>query len=227
MLRIGAIVQVRMSSRRLPGKVLKNVNGKPLLQYVLEKLEHCSSLKEFVVATSLEKSDDPIEAFCKKYNVSYYRGSLNDVASRFKEVSERNQWNAFVRVNGDSPLIDSCLIDKGIDLYGDGNFDLVTNIFPRTYPSGQSIEVVRVSTFKNVYSRFSNSDDFEHVTNFFYRNPQEYKIFNFSSKTDYGKIHMSVDTPEDIQLFSTIISKMIKPHWEYRIDELIKLVRDI
>lgn len=225
--KIGAIVQARMSSQRIPGKVLQEVKGKPILQYIIERLEHCCTIKEFVIATSREKSDDKIEEFCVKKNVHCCRGSLNDVASRFKEISENKHWDAFVRINGDSPLIDQHLIDAGVNYYFDGTFDLVTNLFPRSYPSGQSVEIVRAGTFNKVYSRMNDHDDFEHVTRFFYQNPKEFKIFNFVSSIDYSQIHLSVDTPYDMHIFSTILKRMIRPHWDYHLEEIIRMYREI
>ncbi len=227
MIKIGAIVQVRMSSQRLPGKVLYEVYGKPLLQYILESIEHCSAINKVIIATSLEKSDDPVEEFCNKHHTPCYRGSLNDVASRFREISEKERWDAFVRINGDSPLIDYHLIDKGTNLYRDGHFDLVTNVFPRTHPSGQSVEIVRSSTFKKVYHRMNDSGDFEHVTKFFYHNPKEFKIFNFTSSIDCSSIHLSVDTQEDMQMFSKIIGKMVRPHWDYTLEDVLKINREL
>jgi spore coat polysaccharide biosynthesis protein SpsF len=226
MQKIGVIVQARMSSKRLPGKILKIVDGKPLLLFIVEKLVRCKNFTEFVIATSDHESDDPVESFCKKNNVSYYRGSLNDVASRFNEVSENYQWDAFVRINGDSPLIDPYLIDKGVELFRQGKFDLVTNISPRTFPPGQSVEVVKTQTFKNVYSKITTDEDFEHVTKYFYKNPEKFDIVNFSSNFNYGNIHFTVDTPEDFQQFSAIVTKMKKPHWEYHVDDLVKILED-
>ena len=227
MWKIGAIVQARMSSQRLPGKVLMEVNGRPILHYIIERLEHCSTIKEFVIATSREKSDDQVEEFCNEKQVPCYRGSLNDVASRFKEISENKPWDGFVRINGDSPLIDQYLVDKGINLYRNGNFDLVTNVFPRSYPQGQSVEIVRVGTFKKVYPRINRHDDREHVTRFFYQDTKEFKIFNFASLTDYSSIHLSVDTYQDMQVFSDIINLMRRPHWDYHLEEIIRMYREI
>jgi len=227
MRKIGAIVQARMSSQRLPGKVLQEVKGKPILHYIIERLEHCCTIKEFVIATSREKSDDQIEEFCIKKHVQCCRGSLNDVASRFKEISESKQWDAFVRINGDSPLIDQDLIDAGVNYYLDGTFDLVTNVFPRSYPQGQSVEIVRAGTFKKVYPRMNDHDDLEHVTRFFYQNPKEFKIFNFTSLADYSSIHLSVDTHQDMQIFSDIVNRMRRPHWDYHLEEIIRMYREI
>lgn len=227
MMKIGAIVQARMSSQRLPGKMLHEVQGKPLLQYIIERLEHCSRITDFVIATSSERSDDKIEEFCKSKKIPCYRGSLNDVASRFQEISEKKHWDVFVRINGDSPLIDQDLISAGIDHFLQGKYDLVTNVFPRSYPPGQSVEIVRTPTFTRVYSRIKDDDDFEHVTRYFYQNQKDFKIFNFSSTTNYSQIHLSVDTSHDMSVFSTIIKRMQRPHWDYHLEEIISLYKEI
>ncbi len=227
MQKIGAIVQARMSSQRLPGKVLQEVNDKPILQYIVERLEHCCTIKEFVIATSQEKSDDQIEEFCINKNVQCCRGSLNDVASRFKEISENKRWDAFVRISGDSPLIDQHLIDMGVNYYLGGPFDLVTNVFPRSYPQGQSVEIVRAGTFKKIYPQMADQDDLEHVTRFFYQNPKEFRIFNFASSIDYSQIHLAVDTHQDMQFFSGIINKMTRPHSDYHLEEIIRIYREM
>jgi len=225
MQRIGAIVQARMSSRRLPGKILKEIHGKPLLLYITESLAHCSTLCDLVIATSAEESDDPVETFCKDKNLQLYRGSLNNVASRFLEISRRRKWDAFVRVNGDSPLIDPQLVDRGAELFCSDRFDLVTNVFPRTFPPGQSVEVVNCATFQSLYSVLSSEEDFEHVTRYFYQNPDEFRIKNFTSETDYSRIHLAVDTPEDFRFISSIISKMHKPHWEYHVSDIVEIIK--
>ena len=223
----GAILQARMSSQRLPGKVLRNIHGKPMLQYLLERLEHCLFLDEIVIATSVHKNDDPVSVFCDEHNIACYRGSLEDVAGRFLGVLEEYEWQVFVRVNGDSPLLDPHLIDQGIMLYNKGRFDIVTNVFPRTFPLGQSVEVVNGDTFRRYYSRLEAGADHEHVTAFIYRNPDEYKIRNFTSQNDYSTIHLSVDTPHDLEVVSRIIGSMDRPHWEYALKDILDIYNRI
>jgi len=222
-MKIGAIVQARMNSQRFPGKVLHNIAGRPMLEYLLERITRCQTLDAIVVATSQEPSDGPIADFCKKSGVVCYRGPLFDVAGRFKEVLDKYQFDGFVRVNGDSPLLDQRLVDKGVKIFRKGGFEIVTNVLKRTYPAGQSIEILNALTFIKGYKLMQDPQDFEHVTKFFYRNSQNFKIFNFVSRNDYSKIQLSVDTPEDLKAISLIITRMNNPHWQYGIEEILKL----
>ncbi len=222
-MKIGAIVQARMNSQRFPGKVLHKIAGRPMLQYLLERVTHCRSLDAIVVATSQELSDAPIADFCKKSGVACYRGPLFDVAGRFKEVLDKYKFDVFVRVNGDSPLLDQRLVDKGVRIFHQGGFEIVTNVLKRTYPVGQSIEILSACTFIKGYKLMQGPQDFEHATRFFYRNRKNFKIFNFVSDKDYSKIQLSVDTPEDLRAISLIITRMNKPHWQYGIEEILRL----
>ena len=132
-----------MNSNRLPNKALTNISGIPLLQRVINKISFSDRVSSIVVATSDKKSDDPIALFCKKNKVKYFRGNLNNVANRFKELLISQEANAFIRINGDSPLIDSNLINIAVDYFKVGTCDIVTNIFPRSFPKGQSVEVLK------------------------------------------------------------------------------------
>lgn len=224
---IGVILQARLSSRRLPGKVLHKIAGKPMLQYILERLEHCEYVETCVVATSTEERDLQIVNFCKEYGVNCYQGSLGDVAGRVKELLGIYHFDGFVRVNGDSPLLDQRLIDKGLKIFLKGNVEIVTNIFPRTYPKGQSVEIFRSDIFRNGYHLMEEKEDFEHVTKFFYKNRQHYKIKNFAFKEYLGEIQLSVDTTQDMERFSRIVAKMEKPHWQYNLQEILNIYREV
>ena len=214
-----------MSSKRLPGKVLLRIHGKPMLQYLLDGLKHCSVLDELVVATSIEPTDDPILNFCKAYGVACQRGSLEDVAWRFVEVTKNLKCDAFVRINGDSPLLDHRLVSKAVDLFKAGDYDIVTNAQRRTFPKGQSVEVIRSSTFKAVYPLMKTAHQKEHVTPYFYLNKGEFSIYNFESGKDYGQIQLSVDTQEDMIKVERLVSCMSKPHWEYSFEDFVTLLQ--
>ena len=225
-MKIGTIIQARMSSQRLPGKVLCEVDGKPILQYLLERLERCRGLDLIVVATSIDETDVSIEKFCKEYGVKCYRGPLLNVAGRFKEILERDKLDIFVRVSGDSPLLDPCLIEYGMDIILSGNFDIVTNVLQRTYPVGQSVEIIRTDTYCTAYELMQGKEELEHVTKYFYKNRDAYKICNFESGKDYGGIRLAIDTKEDMNTFKGIVSKMKKPHLEYKLQDILSIYRD-
>ena len=216
-----------MSSQRFPGKALHKVAGKPILQYLLERLDHCSSLDGVVIATSTEDSDTPIVHFCLERGVTCYRGSLYNVAGRFKEVLDVYHFDGFVRVSGDSPLLDQRLIEKGVGIFLKGDFDIVTNILPRTYPAGQSVEVLRSNTFRRAYRLMREDEDLEHVTRYFYKNRCHFRLFNFASGEDHSKIHLSVDTERDMNTFAAIIARMDRPHWQYGLREILQFYQDV
>jgi spore coat polysaccharide biosynthesis protein SpsF len=212
-----------MGSQRLPGKVLQPVLGKSLLQYLLERLGKAEGLDGIVVATSEAEADSQIETFCMKAGVPVFRGSILDVAGRMTGALEAHPFDAFVRVNGDSPFLDQRLIDHGIRLFHQGMYDLVTNVHPRTYPKGESVEILRSSTFCAAYCEMTEKEDLEHVTSYFYRNETRFHICNFESKERWGEIQLSVDTPEDMSLFAAILSRMTRPHWEYSLKEILDI----
>lgn len=222
-LRIGAIVQARMGSERFFGKVLHRVAGQPLLQYLLERLKHSCCREAIVVATSLEASDDPIAAFCQGQGVFCHRGSLLNVASRFREVLDIYRFEGFVRVNGDSPLLDQQLIERGVEIFLRGDYEIVTNVWPRTYPAGQSVEVLAAETFKQGLARMRDPEDLEHVTKFFYKNSEDFRIFNFNAVENLSSVHLATDTRKDMEIFAAIIAGMTKPHWQYGLKEILEI----
>ena len=214
-----------MSSQRFPNKVLYRVAGKPMLQYLLERLEHCNCLDAIVVATSVEDSDTPIVDYCAQHSVAFYRGSLSNVAGRFKEALDVYQFDCFVRVTGDSPLLDQRLIEKGVSIFLSGDLDLVTNVLPRTYPKGQSVEVLRTSTYQRTYPRMQEAEDLEHVTRFFHKHPEGFRIHNFAWAENLNDIQLSVDTWQEMDSFATIVTKMTRHHWEYTLEDIIQIYR--
>jgi spore coat polysaccharide biosynthesis protein SpsF (cytidylyltransferase family) len=224
---ITAIIQARMSSKRYPGKVLHPVSDKNILQFIIERLKLIPLLSDIFVATSIEDSDLPVKKFCDDNNIRCFQGSLKDVAGRFNSLLTKFPCDAFVRVNGDSPLIDHNLISEGLSIFADGNYDLVTNILTRTYPKGQSVEVVKSKIFQKTYLKMNSPDDFEHVTKYFYKNKYKYKIKNFESKKQLENIQLSVDTYEDMRIFKGIIHKMDKPHWMYTLDDILDIYWNI
>jgi len=174
--KFGAAVVARMTSSRLPGKVLSRVAGKPLLQYTLERLRKSKLDIEVVIATSEETSDDPLAEFAEQSGISCVRGSLEDVAGRFLMAIRETGVDAMFRVNGDSPLIDPALFCRAANTYRESSPDLITNIMPRHYPPGVSVELVKATAYREAYSLMKEAEDKEHVTRFFYRNSEKFKI---------------------------------------------------
>lgn len=221
---IGAIIQARMSSFRFPGKVLYDVNGKPLLKYLIESLFQCSGIDRVVVATSIELSDNPIVEFCQSVGVECYQGPLEDVAGRFAKLLDKYKFDAFLRVSGDSPLLDYRLVSKAVSYFKNGEFDMVTNTLKRTFPKGQSIEIVNRDVFKATYPLMKTRNEKEHVTTYFYLHSERFNIYNFESGEDLGNVQLSVDTTKDMRKFKAIVTSMERPHWQYTFKDILKRI---
>lgn len=223
-LTVGALVQARMSSERLPNKVLRPLAGRPALGWLLERLDHADELDRIVVATSTEASDDAVAAFCAEQGVDCHRGPLDDVAGRLIEAARRFDLDAFVRISGDSPLLDQRLVDLAVALLRKGDYDLVTNVAPRTFPAGQSVEVLRTDAFARVVGTLRAGDEREHVTVALYRRPRELRIHNFSTANQVGRTGggMALDTEADARRLDALLSSLDRAHWRYGWQELVR-----
>ena len=197
-----------MSSNRLPGKVMMNVFGKKLLWRVIDRVSQSNKITKIVIATSSKSDDDAIELFCNEEGIECLRGDLDNVANRFFEVLINKRESSFVRINGDSPLIDPGIIDTAIDKFNNSNYDIVTNVFPRTFPKGQSVEVISAQAFFELIESGLNNDQKEHVTKKFYDLPDKFKILNFSSGGKHSDINMCIDDIMDKFRLEKVIEKV-------------------
>lgn len=202
-----AVIQARFSSARLPGKVLRPLAGRPLLARLIERLKLAKHVNEIVVATSTAKDDDTIAALCADMGVQCRRGPLDDVAERLARAAEDARAEAFVRINGDSPLVSPNVVDAVIALYGKQDVDLATNVATRTFPKGLSAEVIRVAALRRA-QKMMRPGEAEHVTAVFYRCPSDFRIANLASGHDWGAIQMSVDTQDDLTLTEKMFREM-------------------
>ena len=148
-----AIIQARTSSKRLRGKVLKKINKKFLLERVINRVSQSNTINRIIIVTSTKKGDDKIVKFCKKKNVEFFRGSLNNVYKRFFDLLKSIKAKSFIRICADSPFIDPYLIDKCINFYKKKKYDIVTNVSPRSFPKGQSIEIFNTDIFMKYASK--------------------------------------------------------------------------
>jgi spore coat polysaccharide biosynthesis protein SpsF (cytidylyltransferase family) len=212
-----------MSSNRLPGKVLRSLNGQPMLLYLVQRLRRAPDLPPFQLATSTDPSDDPVAEFCAEHEVPCFRGPLDGVADRFLQAAEAAELDAFIRVSGDSPLLDLDIVRRAVAEFEGSEADLVTNVMPRSYPPGQSAEVLRMTTFRRTVAAMEHPEDHEHVTRYYYRHPEQFRILNFTALRKYPQVHLAVDTPAEWDLATGLLQRMTRPHWEYGLDELMEL----
>jgi len=187
----------------------------PLLAHVVDAVSAADGLRKVVVVTSHDDSDDPIAAWCETNNVYIWRGQLYDVAGRMLGAAEHCGAESFVRISGDSPMIDPRIISLAVQRFVMSSSDLVTNVRPRTFPAGQSVEVVRTQALECLLaSKESRPEDHEHVTPILYRHESAIKIDRFTpsdmrsvekSNLDGPYMSMTVDTPEDAERFHRVI----------------------
>lgn len=221
--RLVAVIAARLSSRRLPGKVLRSLHGRPLLAHIIDRLRSVERIDAIIIATSVEPADDPVAVFAESVGVICWRGSLADVLGRIRDASSAQQADAIVRISGDSPLIDPQLIRTAIDLFGDGGADIVTNVFPRSFPRGQSVEVLSKVALERLFLEASDADDREHVTKYAYVHPEGYILRNFSANDPRPELQLSVDTPADLQRVSALMAACGDASHFPTVDQLVSL----
>lgn len=206
-MRIIAIIQARMSSTRLPGKVLKLAAGKPLLWHVLTRVKKAKSIDGVVVATTASQKDDAIAAFAERMGAGVYRGSENDVLDRYYRASVEFKADAVVRITADCPLIDPLVIDKAVELFKKSGADYVSNTVALSYPNGIDVEVFKASALARAWREAKLSSEREHVTPYIWKRP---KFFSQKQLVypagDYSKYRLTVDDEKDLRLVRRVLS---------------------
>lgn len=197
---VRAFIQARMSSSRFPGKVLAPLGGKPIIEHVIQKVTQVVPTSMITVATSTQHSDDPLVCYVRELGISVHRGPLDNVFERFRLCLEKYPCDWFFRVCADSPFLD-CTTMRLIATYSNRpeEIDLVTNVFPRTYPRGQSIEMIRSARFSSIEMEQLTPGEREHVTKVYYNHPQDFGIANIESgNPELASTSLVVDTLEDL-----------------------------
>tara|TARA_A100000164_G_C21878689_1_gene759065 strand:+ start:50 stop:676 length:627 start_codon:yes stop_codon:yes gene_type:complete len=199
-------VQARMNSSRLPGKVMFKIDNKTILQHVILRLKKISHKKTIVVLCSNSKKDDRIVNHCKKNKIKYFRGSLNNVYKRFYDAVNFYKCQNFIRITADSPLIDKNIVEKCIKILDTNKYyDIVTNCMEKTFPKGQSVEIINSKVFTQNYKNIKNNKHKEHIFQFFYRNKRKFKIFNVKSRKKFSYKSLALDTIKDFYFIKKII----------------------
>jgi spore coat polysaccharide biosynthesis protein SpsF len=204
------VIQARMTSTRLPGKILKPVLGKTLLEYQLERLARVNNADGLVIATTTNETDQPIVDLCNALAVPVSRGSEADVLSRYYEAAMAHQADVVVRVTSDCPLIDTAVVSEIIGFYlaHADEYDYVSNTLDRTYPRGLDTEVFSFKLLEQAHREAIQPDEREHVTPFIYRNPQRYRLHQVKQSVDHSAERWTVDTPEDFELIRRILEAL-------------------
>lgn len=206
-MKVVAIIQARMGSSRLPGKVLLDLGGETMLSRVVRRLRRAQRIDEVIVATTTEQKDDALADFCQTRDVSCFRGSENDVLDRYVQAARATQADVVVRITSDCPLIDPGVVDEVTEhfLNSQPAVDYVSNVAPvRTYPRGLDTEVVSREALERAHGEASDAASREHVTAYIYRHPERFRIEGYRGARDESAHRWTVDTPEDFALVEKI-----------------------
>ena len=198
-----AILQARMSSSRLPGKVMQEINGRPMISIQIERILK-SNVDSLILATSQDPTDDELANHVGSLGVQVFRGSLTDVHSRFLNLIASTNHDYFIRLTGDCPLVMSDLIDEMLVEFDTNPCDYLSNTNPPTFPDGLDIEIVSIKAFREMSKLELSELEKEHVTLGLYSRPELFKIRNFRSLTDYSHYRWTVDYPEDFEFIRNL-----------------------
>jgi spore coat polysaccharide biosynthesis protein SpsF len=222
------ILQARMSSSRLPNKVLLPILGKPMLAHQIDRINTLKIPHKLIIATSTQTSDDPIEQLCQQLNISCYRGTLDDVLERYYqaaiEFSKNKTIKNIVRITGDCPLIDSDIIEQVINLFLTSNVDYCSNCAPATLPDGLDVEVFSFDALEKSYQLAKKSSEREHVTPFIRNNPQLFTVSNYNHQPDLSHYRWTVDEPKDFELITKIYQALYPKNQNFALADILDLI---
>lgn len=210
-MRVATIIQARISSTRFPGKVLADLNGKPMLGFQLERLSRAKLVGQMMVATSSDPSDVPIAEFCKQYGILCHQGSLDDVLDRYYQAAKKANAEVIVRLTGDCPLMDPIVVDLMIEKFLTGHFDYLANTAPpegSTYPDGMDVEIFSMNALEKAWQEAQKPSEREHVTFYFWKNPDHFRIGRVDLPQMLSHYRLTVDYPEDLIVVRKIVEAL-------------------
>ena len=221
------IAQARMTSTRLPGKVMKIVCGKPLLEHFINRLKRVKSADQIVIATTINDIDNQIVDLCKKLDISYYRGSEEDVLGRYYEAAVEYGGDIIIRITSDCPVIDPEVVDSLINFYTNNieKYDYVSNTLKRTYPQGMDSEIISFDTLKEAHFNAYDPFDREHVTPFIKSSSSRYSLKNIEYKTNLSHYRLTVDTSEDLELIKRIFKELYFRNPEFKMEDILTVLK--
>lgn len=224
---ICAIIQARMGSTRLPGKVMMDLCGSHVLEHVVSRLERSKFIDKIIIATTLDSNNQPIIDFCQKNNVSYYVGSEDDVLDRYYKTAIDNNMkddDIVIRITSDCPLIDPFVVDKVIEEHISNNNDYTTNVIECTYPDGLDCEVFNFSVLKDTWVNANLSSQREHVTLYIRDNPDKFKLGNVKNDIDLSDLRWTLDEKEDFVFINEVYKNLYTKDSFFTMEDILDLL---
>ncbi|MGO1468951.1 MAG: cytidylyltransferase domain-containing protein [Tissierella sp.] len=225
-MRIGAIIQARMGSTRLEGKVMKELEGKSVLSHVIERVEQSRLIDEIIIATTIHDRDSVIASEANRCGVKVFRGSEDDVLSRYYFAAKENNIDIILRITSDCPVIDPNIIDEMVDIYLKSNYDLVSNAGidagKRTFPRGLDISIFSLELLEEAFNNSTRKYEREHVTPYMYENSS---VFYYKNDKNYSNHRWTLDTPEDYELIKEIYNHLYKGKHDFYMRDILDLLK--
>jgi spore coat polysaccharide biosynthesis protein SpsF len=220
---ICAIIQARMSSTRLPGKVLKPVLGRPLLAHMLERVSRAHTLHKIAVATTVSSVDTEIVSACEQSGFVCFRGSEDDVLDRYYQTAREFGAEVIVRLTSDCPLMDPVVVDHVVSIFLDGQYDYVSNTapLPSTWPDGMDVEVFPFPALERAWREAVKPSDREHVTFYLWNNPDKFHVYRVEHDPDWSEYRLTVDYPQDLELVNAVFEALYPSNPAFTLEEIV------
>ena len=219
-----AIIQARFSSTRLPGKVMKPLVGRPMIERQVERVCRAKSVQRVILATSDRASDDVLARLCEDMDVGCFRGSLEDVLDRYYRAVLQFGAESVVRLTGDCPLVDPDVIDRAVDVYMQQRADYVSNTIVPTYPDGLDVEVLSVRALECAWREAALPSEREHVTPFIYKHPDRFRLAELRGNPNLSTLRWTVDAPEDFEFVRRVYEALYPANPEFRLRDILALL---
>lgn len=225
MKKIGAIIQARTSSSRLPNKIFSDIVGMPLLWHVYNRLTYSNLIDQIIIATSDKEKDDKIVDFAIENSITYFRGSETDVLSRFYHTAKKFNLDIIIRITADDPFKDPVMIDYAITKFLELDLNFLYNNSPPTYPEGVDIEIFDYNSLKIAFKNAITLFEKEHVTQFFFKNLSKIRHLNIFSDENNSNLRWTIDTTEDLQMTKVVYERLYIKGKIFLYQEILNLIK--
>lgn len=226
-MKVVCIVQARFGSTRLPGKVLKEISGKSVLEHDINRIKLVKSIDEIIIATTTEPQDNKIVNEAERLSIKYFRGSEKDVLSRYYHAAKTNNADIVVRITSDCPCLDYNIINEMINMFIIRNrvekCDYLSNCIERTFPRGYDCEVFSFEVLEEAFMKADKDYEREHVTPYIYNN--RYNLVHYKNNEDYSKYRLTLDTEEDFEVINKVYEALFSEHEYFGIEETISFLK--
>jgi len=222
---ITAIIQARTGSTRLPNKVFSELAGKPLIAHVVERIRFSARIDNIVLATTVNPKDDVLELWAVQNNVKVFRGSEDDVLSRYYHAADKYKSDIIVRITADDPFKDPSIFDRVIEELFTKSLDFAYNNNPPTFPEGLDTEIFTFAALKRSFIEAKDPFEREHVTQYLYRHPELFKQNNITHSPDLSRMRWTIDTQTDFQMVSRVYRELYKPGEIFLMDDIVRLIQ--